>query len=67
MLHLKIDHGTKLMPWPSTARDATDTQPLSEKCLRYATSKPRRAVVEKFLAGLVNVDEEIEKGLLHAR
>jgi hypothetical protein len=31
-----------IIPWPSAAWDATDTQPLSEKWPRNATSKPRK-------------------------
>jgi hypothetical protein len=41
LLYLKNDCGTLLILWPSAAWVAPDTQPLSEKWLRDATSKPR--------------------------
>jgi hypothetical protein len=40
-IYLKSDRGTQLVLWPQTTRDATDTQPLSEKWPRDETSKPR--------------------------
>ena len=40
-IYLNSDRGTQLVFWQKTARDATDTQPLSEKWPRDAPSKPR--------------------------
>lgn len=41
VVHLKIDHGTQLLPWTSVACDETDTQRVSENWSREVTGKPQ--------------------------